>query len=61
MHTGRTFDTEQKIHLYDGYQGEPIWQQEDNNSTYYNYGVDKQCRVPIRDIGQIKEELGITT
>lgn len=59
MHMERTYDTEQKIHLYDGYQSEPIWKQENNNSTYYNYGVDKQCRVPIRSLEEIKKELGI--
>lgn len=26
----------------------------------YNYGVDKQCRVPIRSLEEIKKELGIT-
>lgn len=60
MHTGKSFDSVQRIYLYDGYQSEPIWKQEDNNSTYYNYGLDKQCTIPIRSLEQIKAELGIT-
>lgn len=47
------------VRLYDGYRGAPIWKKPENNSTYYNYEVDKQCRVPIRSREQILSELGI--
>lgn len=53
------FDAVQRIPLYDGYQGEPVWSQPENNSTYYNYQVDKQCRVPIRSREVLKKELGL--
>lgn len=45
------------LHAYDGYLGEPIWESKENYSTYYDYLIDKQCTVPIRDISEIKAEL----
>ena len=48
-----------RIRLYDGYCGKPIWKQSENNSTYYNYEVDKQCRVPIAGRDEILAELGM--
>lgn len=59
MHTQRIFDTKQKIRLYDGYQGRDIWRQPKNDSTYYDYEIDKQCRVPGRDRKEIMKELGL--
>ena len=59
MHTQRIFDTVQKIRLYDGYQGEDIWRQPENDSTYYDYEIDKQCRVPIREDEDLIKELGL--
>lgn len=56
----RTFDTAQRIYLYDGYQERPIWQQEENNSTYYNSKLDKQCVVPLRrSMDEVRKELGL--
>lgn len=49
----------QKIHLYDGYVGEPIFKGFGNYSTYYNQQTDGQCRVPIRPMSEIKQELGL--
>jgi len=49
-----------RIRLYDGYRGEPIWKQPENNSTYYNYEVDKQCRVPIPSREDILASLEMT-
>lgn len=46
------------IHLFDGYQSEPFWKDSDV-STFYDYEIDKQCRVPIRNIEQVKRELGL--
>lgn len=43
----------------DGYLGEPIWEQPDNDSTYYDSKLDNQCVVPSRSLKEIKEELGI--
>jgi hypothetical protein len=59
MHTQRIFDTEQKIRLYDGYQGSDIWSQPKNDSTYYDYEIDKQCSVPGRDKEEVMKELGL--
>lgn len=60
MHTERNFNTVQRIHLHDGYQSKPIWKQEKNHSTHYSYELDKQCRVPIRSVEQLKQELGMS-
>lgn len=49
----------QKIHLYDGYVGEPIFKGFGNYSTYYHQQTDGQCRVPIRPMSEIKQELGL--
>ena len=51
--------TMHRIQQYDGYCGRPIWKQPENNSTYYNFEVDKQCKVPLRNIEQVMTELGI--
>lgn len=48
----------QQIHLHDGYRNEPFWE-DGVNSTYFNYEVDKQCRVPVRSLEEVKKELGI--
>lgn len=48
--------TMHRIRLYDGYRGKPIWKQPEN-STYYNYEVDKQCKVPLRNLEQFITEL----
>jgi len=51
--------TSQRIRLYDGYRGAPIWKKSENNSTYYNYEVDKQCRVPIGSREELLAEMGL--
>ena len=48
------------IRQRDGYLGEPIWRQPDNDSTYYNSELDSQCAVPSKSLREIKEELGMT-
>ena len=47
------------IRQRDGYLGEPIWQQSDNDSTYYDSEIDSQCQVPSKSLREIKEELGM--
>lgn len=59
MHTEKTYDTIQRIHLYDGYQGEPIWNQPENRSTYYDSEIDKQCQIPLPSREQLEKALGI--
>ncbi|MDE6054715.1 MAG: hypothetical protein K2G55_13345 [Lachnospiraceae bacterium] len=49
----------QRIRLNDGYRGEPIWKQPENDSTYYNGEVDAQCRVPVRSREKLIAKLGI--
>lgn len=46
-----------ELHQYDGYVGAPIFQAKENYSTYYDASADRQCTVPIRDIGEVKQEL----
>ena len=48
-----------RIWLNDGYLGEPIWRQPENDSTYYNCEVDTQCSVPVRSRQELMVELGI--
>lgn len=31
----------------DGYPQKPIWLQKDNVSTYYDYEIDSQYRIPL--------------
>lgn len=59
MHTEKTYDTFQRIYLYDGYQGEPIWSQTENRSTYYDGETDKQCQIPLPSREQLEKTLGI--
>ena len=59
MYTGRGYEKKQKGCLYDGYKGEPIWQQPSNKSRHYDFTIDSQCRVPIADIDELKKELGL--
>lgn len=54
----KTIETVQRIHPYNGYQKEPFWK-EDGSSTYYNYEIERQCRVPIKSIEEAKKELAI--
>lgn len=51
--------TMHRIRQYDGYRGKPIWQQAKNHSVYYNYEIDKQCRVPLRNINEVMKGLDI--
>lgn len=51
------FHTAEKIRAYDGYRGEPIWRQPENDSTYYNFEVDTQCRVPLKSREELLKEL----
>lgn len=45
------------INAYDGYLGKLSWENRENYSTYYDFMVDKQCTVPIRNIEEVKKEL----
>lgn len=45
------------IRRYDGYLGDPIWIQPENDSTYYNKEVDTQCSVPSKSLEELIEEL----
>lgn len=47
------------IRQRDGYLGEPIWQQPENDSTYYNSEVDAQCRIPSKSLVELKKALGL--
>ena len=47
------------IRQYDGFLGDPIWEQPHNESTYYSRKLDSQCSVPARSIEELKEVLGI--
>lgn len=47
------------IRQRDGYLGEPIWQQPENDSTYYNSEVDAQCRVSSKSLVELKKALGL--
>lgn len=46
-----------RLQEYDGYSGESIWESKENYSTYYDYMVDQQCKIPIRNIAEVKAEL----
>ena len=46
---------------YGGGHYEPLWQQEDNMSTYYSYTLDSQGVIPGIDIEKIKKDLGINS
>lgn len=48
------------IRQRDGFLGEPIWHQSNNDSTYYNSELDSQCVVPARSLSELKKELGMT-
>lgn len=48
-----------RIRLNDGYLGEPIWIQPDNDSTYYSHAVDTQCSVPVRNRTELIKELNV--
>lgn len=45
-----------KIRPYDGYRGEPIFVPL-KDSTYYEWEVDSQVRVPLRSREEIMKEL----
>lgn len=48
------------IRLYDGYRGKPIWEQPENDSTYYDQSLDSQCQVPAaQNLKELREELGL--
>ena len=49
--------TKKQERPYDGYRRDPVWRQPENYSTYYIFQVDKQCKVPIRNIEEVKTEL----
>lgn len=53
----KNYDIIQKIRLYDGYQGEDIWKQPENKSVYYDYEIDSQCKIPIKDEEELLKEL----
>ncbi len=47
------YNTVGRIHVQDGYQSDPVWTMENNYSTYYNYSIDKQCKIPGRSLEKI--------
>lgn len=48
------------IRMYDGYRGDPIWKQPENDSTYYNPTLDSQCQVPAaQSLEELRAELGL--
>lgn len=49
-------ETVAKIWPYDGYQGRPLFE-EDDRSTYYNYKIDSQCRVPLPNMHDLLLEI----
>lgn len=59
MRSGASTQNIKRTHLYDGYPSEPIWNQERNKSTHYDYRKDSQCTVPIRGKEVLKRELGL--
>ena len=46
---------------YGGCHHEPLWQQEDNTSTYYSYNLDSQGVIPGIDVDKIKKDLGMNS
>lgn len=51
-------DKPNRVKLYDGYRGKPIFERP-KTSVYYNALADKQCRVPFRKREEILKDLGI--
>ncbi len=47
------------IHKYDGYWSEPIWVQDDNRSTFYDYMTDSQCTIPLDGADELRRRLGL--
>lgn len=45
------------IHTYGSYAGEAFWKEAKNESTYDDPVVDGQCKVPLRPVAEIREEL----
>ncbi len=45
----------------DGYIGHHIWEQPDNDSTYYNSILESQCMIPSKSLKELKKELGLST
>lgn len=50
-----------RIRQYDGYRGKPIFEKKGavDECVYYNSILDKQCKVPLRNIEEVLEELGL--
>ena len=59
MDSSRVMYKDGGIRQYDGFLGDPIWEQPDNESTYYDSKLDTQCTVPAPSIREIKEMLGL--
>ena len=46
-----------RIPAHDGFRRELFWTQEENESTYYNFELDRQGAVPVRNLEEIRREL----
>jgi len=44
---------------FDGYVERPLWNADENSSTYYDYVVDSQCSVPGPSPNEVLEKLGM--
>lgn len=47
------------IRKYGGQKSEPIWTQDDNKSTFYDYNTDTQCTIPLIGAEELRRELGM--
>lgn len=45
----------EQIHKYDGYQGKPLFQKGDGSTSYYDWNIDKQCKIPIASEEELKK------
>lgn len=52
-------ELEQIIHPHGGAPGTPLWAQEENLSTYYDYSTDRQCSVPIKSLAELRKDVGL--
>ncbi len=47
------------ISKHDEYPSEPIWVQDDNRSTFYDYMTDSQCTIPLDGADELRRRLGL--
>lgn len=50
-------ETVKELSPFRGETQAELWHSRTNYSTYYDYEIDKQCKVPIRDINEVRAEL----